>query len=248
MRKNRLASLLTAIVSALPLLASEPMAIQDNSFLIEEAFNQEKGVVQHIFTFSRDRNGSFVGTFTQEWPVEGVKNQLSYTVPVERQDRQSGVGDSLINYRYQLVGDGTTRLAIAPRVSLILPSGNVQRGLGAGGYGVDLNLPVSFVLSDHVVTHWNAGATKTPSSSAPTTWSAGASIIAAPLEKFHLMLETRWTHGINSTLVVSPGVRWAWDFKSGLQIVPGIAAPIGSDHSRSLYLYLSFEHPFARRQ
>lgn len=240
--------LLAAVLITIPLLASEPMAIQDNSFLIEEAYNQERGVVQHIFTFSRDRSGSFVGTFTQEWPVEGIKNQFSYTVPVERQGGQRGVGDSLINYRYQLVGDGTTRLAVAPRLSLILPSGNVRRGLGAGGYGFDLNLPVSFVLSDRVVTHGNAGATTVPSSSTPTVWSAGASIIAAPFEKFHLMLETRWTRGVDSTFVVSPGVRWAWDFKSVLQIVPGIAVPIGSDHSRSLYLYLSFEHPFARRQ
>lgn len=247
MRMTQLAFLFAAFVIALPLRASEPMAIQDNSFLIEEAYNQEKNVVQHIFTFSRDRSGSFVETFTQEWPVEGVKNQLSYTIPVQRHDQQHGVGDSLLNYRYQLVGDGTTRLAIAPRVSLILPSGNARRGLGTGGYGADLNLPVSFVLSDRVVTHWNAGATKVPSSSTPTVWSAGASIVAAPLEKLHVMLETRWTHGDDSTLVVSPGVRWAWDFKNGLQIVPGIAAPIGSDHSRSLYLYLSLEHPFGRR-
>jgi hypothetical protein len=180
--------------------------------------------------------------------VGGIRNQLSYTVPVQRQDNQRGVGDSLINYRYQLVGDGTTRLAISPRASLILPTGNDRRGLGAGGYGFDLNLPVSVVLSDRVVTHWNAGATKVPSSSTPTTWSAGGSIIAAPLEKFHLMLETRWTHDVDSIFIVSPGVRWAWDFKSGLQIVPGIAAPIGNDHSRALFLYLSFEHPFAGRK
>jgi hypothetical protein len=33
------------------LIASEPLAkgIQDNSFFIEEAYNQEPGVVQHIF-------------------------------------------------------------------------------------------------------------------------------------------------------------------------------------------------------
>lgn len=28
-----------------------PPAIQDNSFLVEEAYNQEKGIVQHISTF-----------------------------------------------------------------------------------------------------------------------------------------------------------------------------------------------------
>ena len=39
-----------------PLIASEPLAkgIQDNSFFIEEAYNQEPGVVQHIFNVPVD--------------------------------------------------------------------------------------------------------------------------------------------------------------------------------------------------
>jgi hypothetical protein len=40
---------------------------------------------------------------------------------------------------------------------------------------------------------------------------------------------------------------WAFDFRSGLQIVPGAAYTIGlgpSDGARALFLYLSFEHPF----
>ena len=70
---------------------------------------------------------------------------------------------------------------------------------------------------------------------------AGASVIGAVREKLHLMLETRWTHADgDSEIVVSPGVRWAYDLKNGFQIVPGIAAPIG-DGTRALFLYLSFE-------
>ena len=46
--------------------------IQDNSFLVEEAYNQERGVVQHINTFSRLWNTKdWVYTFTQEWPMPG---------------------------------------------------------------------------------------------------------------------------------------------------------------------------------
>jgi hypothetical protein len=44
-------------------------------------------------------------------------------------------------------------------------------------------------------------------------------------------------------------VRAAFDFDSGLQIVPGIAAPIGigpSGGETALFFYLSLEHPFAR--
>jgi hypothetical protein len=44
-------------------------------------------------------------------------------------------------------------------------------------------------------------------------------------------------------------VRWAYDFRSGLQIVPGVAFPIGvgpNSGERGIFLYLSFEHPFTR--
>src|SRR5262249_41909917 len=84
---------LTSAVIATPLLAepkTEPTAegIQDNSFLVEEAYNQEAGVVQHIFNAqwsvdrhsgSEDRMWNFA--FTQEWPLFGQTHQLSYTVP-----------------------------------------------------------------------------------------------------------------------------------------------------------------------
>ena len=208
---------------ALPALAAEPLAIQDNSFLIEEAYNQEPGVVQHVFTYMRSRDGAHVATFTQEWPVRGLANQLSYTL-------QRGGGPTLINYRYQLAGDGNARVAVAPRLSLMV---------GRGSRGFDCNVPVSVAVSDRFVTHWNAGATR---SAGTTAWSAGASAIAAPLPRFHLMLETRWTRDTRSVLTVAPGVRWAHDV-GNLQIVPRIAAPIGSDHTRAVYAYLSFEHP-----
>lgn len=215
--------------------AVEPLAIQDNSFLIEEAYNQEPGVFQYITTFSHD-DGELLATFTNEIPVTGQRHQFSYTLSAARLDGESGIGDSLINYRYQLAGDGTTRLAVAPRLSLVVPSGDDDRGLGAGAWGFELNLPVSYALTDRLVTHWNAGVT----SSADTSWFAGGSVIAAAREKFHLMLETRWSSSSEgSQLVVSPGIRWAWDLANGFQIVPGVAMPIGD--TRAIFLYLSLE-------
>ena len=44
-------ALLLAGASRLP--AQAPVPIRDNSFLIEEAYNQEWGVVQHVATFQR---------------------------------------------------------------------------------------------------------------------------------------------------------------------------------------------------
>src|SRR5215475_667041 len=83
--------------------------IQDNSFLIEEAYNQEPGVVQHINLFQRNwRTGEWLATFTQEYPASGIRHQLSYTVAYLRIDdstgEATGLGDLALNYRYQLVG------------------------------------------------------------------------------------------------------------------------------------------------
>src|SRR5215813_7957720 len=84
--------------------------IQDNSFLLEEAYNQEPGVVQHINSFQLFRNTGWAYTFTQEWPVPGIKHQLSYSIPILDVDFQlgkvSGLSDIALNYRYQLAGNG----------------------------------------------------------------------------------------------------------------------------------------------
>ncbi|MDO8743718.1 MAG: hypothetical protein Q7J76_01240, partial [Candidatus Brocadiaceae bacterium] len=50
----------------------------------------------------------------------------------------------------------------------------------------------------------------------------------------------------NDTLFINPGARFAINFESGLQMVPGISFPIGFGPSKNEYgvlLYLSFEHP-----
>src|SRR5438105_1588271 len=61
--------------------------IQDNSFLVEEAYNQEPGVIQHIFTFvyqvDKQRgpdDRALVANFTQEWPLLSQTHQLSYSL------------------------------------------------------------------------------------------------------------------------------------------------------------------------
>jgi hypothetical protein len=121
------ALLLAALLAPAASLADES-PIQDNSFLVEEAYNQEEGVVQHINTFQRTRGtGEWIYTFTQEWPVGGITHQLSYTVPILRPEgSRSGVGDIALNYRYQLFGDGEARVAMAPRFSVIVPSGKEE--------------------------------------------------------------------------------------------------------------------------
>ena len=247
----------------------EPPPIQDNSFLIEEAYNQEPGVVQHINSFLRNqKTGEWLATFTQEWPVPRQTHQLSYTIPYQRLDADTGphtgLGDVALNYRYQLVGSGEAAVALAPRFSVLLPTGSERRGLGAGGVGFQINVPLSTVLSPSLVAHWNAGTTWVPrarsaagQTAATTGYNAGQSVIWHAARTFDLMLETLWTRsefvtGSGTTagsdaLLVNPGARAAWNLKSGLQVVVGIGVPVGvgpSRGQRSLFFYLSFEHPF----
>jgi len=214
--------------------------ISDNSFLIEEAYNQEPGVVQHISAWQRAlRSAAWSFTFTQEWPVGSQTHQFSYTIPVQRTESPSrtGFGDAALNYRYQLRAE--ERVAIAPRLSMLLPTGNSARGLGTGHVGVQLNMPVSVSLAPWLVSHWNAGISAVPQTRA--TYNLGASAIWLARPTFHVMLEVTWLEqGGAHEFVVNPGIRWAHNFASGLQIVPGVAFPDG----KSAFLYLSFEHRF----
>jgi hypothetical protein len=60
--------------------ASRKWEIVDNSFLVEEAFNQEAGVFQNIFTWVLSRHGAWAGNFTQEWPLPNTRHQFSSVV------------------------------------------------------------------------------------------------------------------------------------------------------------------------
>ena len=248
-RSRRITLLLALMLTATSLAAqTNDSPIQDNSFLIEEAYNQDPGVVQHILTFSRaTRGGDYTSTFTQEWPAPSLKHQLSYTLPFAQLDGERGLGDVALNYRYQWIGDSNARVAVAPRFTLLLPTGNHRRGLGSGGTGVQLMLPVSVVATKSIVTHWNLGTTVTPSTDERTI-TAGQSVVWLTSRRFNVLVETLWNRtsdrvGHDSQFTVSPGIRWSYDRPGDLQIVPGIAFPI-TGGEKSVFLYLSFEHPF----
>jgi len=244
--------------------------IQDNSFLIEEAYNQDPGMVQHINSFTRLRNGEWVYDFTQEWPVPGVKHQLSYTIPVARvagdAGKTTGLGDIALNYRYQWKGSSKDCVAVAPRLTLLVPTGDEKKGLGAGGVGIQFNIPISVVLSRRFVTHLNAGMTFTPAAKNESgakgnlqDVNLGQSLIWLTTSNFNVMFETLWQNqeeiiGPKRTerhneLQINPGIRWAYNFNNGLQIVPGISVPLGLGPSQGewgVMLYLSFEHHFKK--
>ena len=257
-----------ALAVGVPLqsFAEESKRIEDNSFLMEEAYNQEAGVVQHIQNYMyTPKTKDWIYTFTQEWPMLDQTHQLYYTIPVVHVTdplNANGFGDVALNYRYQAIQKDS--IAFSPRLSVILPTGDYRKGHGTDAVGLQTNIPLSVELSDKVVTHWNLGATYTPRSKEPggatadtTGYNYGASIIYLSSENFNLMLEAVGTSSElvqpdgsknrGNTFFINPGIRFARNYSSGLQIVPGISMPIGigpSAGNNSIFLYLSFEHPF----
>jgi DtxR family transcriptional regulator, Mn-dependent transcriptional regulator len=258
-----------AQASAAKKAASEPFAITDNSFFVEEAFNQEPRVFQNIggALFSQD---DWAVTFTQEWPAPSMKHQLSYTVSVLNSDDETGPGDALLNYRYQLFEEGPGRPAISPRVSVIVPVGDEERGLGQGGWGLQFNLPVSKQVGDFYL-HGNAGLGWLPSVPTDHFPSAGfapaqdvslvspfiaGSAIYRVRQMFNLMLESvvAWDEDVvaasatdrETAFILSPGARAGWNIGEK-QIVVGLAFPFsrqGGETSAGVFGYFSYELPF----
>jgi hypothetical protein len=267
---RRAASLLVLALARAAAAQEASAPIQDNSFLIEEAYNQERGVVQHAQLFLWDwKSGGWAWSFTQEWPVPDETHQLSFTALLARVQRHggagTGLGDFALNYRYQLLGNGEAPVAIAPRLSVFFPTGSYADSLGAGSVGLQVAVPVSVVLSNRLVAHGNVGVLWTPQArnaqgdrAALVVPYAGASVVFLAKPNWNALLEAFWVRTesvsdagsveVGQTLLLSPGFRYAWSFRSGLQIVAGAGVPIGLGPSRGQYsmlFYLSFEHPFA---
>jgi hypothetical protein len=261
--RSRLLLILVAFLCATAAFAqkAEEPGIQDNSLLTEEAYNQDPGVVQHINFFQRDqRTHEWIYTFTEEWPAPNLTHQLSYTLPLQRLDGQSSrIGDVALNYRYQLLGDADAKLAATPRVTVTLPTGDWRRREGSGAVGYNVAMAVSYVPRADWNIHFDAGIgdiQRARSVDVARTDLRAASvannIVWLPSKRWNLMLETVFTRaqsfdGWSNSAIVSPAIRWAYNFPSGLQVVPAVGFPIGvgpSAGERSVILYLSFEHPF----
>jgi hypothetical protein len=245
--------------------ADEPIA--DNSFLVEEAYNQGPGVVQHISTFLHSTRGEgWSFSFTEEWPAPSQRHQISYTLVTAEAGGRRGLGDFALNYRLQAVGIEGGPVAFAPRLSVLVPTGDESAELGSGGLGVQLNLPLSVELGGRWVGHWNAGATRLFGARTESGRDADLSsfnlaqgLVWLARPRLNFLLEATFTRARtvgadgardwDDVVLVSPGVRGGFDFPSGLQIVPGLAFPIRvgpGRGERSVFFYLSFEHPFGQ--
>ena len=245
-----------------PQSPDRPVEIIDNSFLVEEAFNQGPGTFQNIVSYQRgDRSWDL--SFTQEWPLGSEKHQLSYTLSFAAVDGINGFGDAAIHYRYQVLVEDPGYPAIAPRLSVIVPTG--RRDL-SNSVGLQFNLPVSKQRGD-VYWHANAGVTWSPRADprpdiegnervSLLTPRLGGSAILRVRPMFNVMLEGLLAFaefarpdggtGREAAFTLSPGARGGWNFGSH-QLIVGAAIPVTwveSTSSASLLLYFSYELPF----
>ncbi len=238
-------------------------AILDNSFLIEQAYNQEKGVIHNIFNslyFQKPEEG-LNATFTQEWPVGSEVHQLSFTLPYMKSGNEYGMGALMLNYKLRVLNSDIYGV-LAPRVSVLIPLSKGNDALGNGSYGFQFNLPYSNRLSELLLVHLNLGSSvmlnhgsNKNQTAADFFWGIGSDFIIH--KNVNLMLE--YYHNFKhkdgamnqirheQEIILSPAVRFAINAGS-LQIVPGIALPIRytpeDDKVHPGFIgYLSFEFP-----
>jgi Putative MetA-pathway of phenol degradation len=256
--------------------AAEPIdGFEDNGFLVEEAYNQGRGEVQHTFSavYTNDfRRRGWSFNFEQEWWLFTEDHQIAFSIPFyhlqEEGEKPRGVGDILIEYRYQLTKEGPNIPAVAPQFSLILPTGNRDKGTGNGVVGYEWSIAASKKVASRLALHANLGLIYLPKVRAPldddqrlspkrslVSYEAGASVVFALSSNIHMLLE--WVGEFEEEIndqgkkerhfkaILSPGIRAAVTNKDGLQTVVGVGIPIGVTgpaDNYGVFLYFSVEH------
>jgi hypothetical protein len=260
----KVSAILGVVLTILPASASaqDAFGIVDNSFLVEEAFNQERGIFQNIVNY-RWHRGEWLGSFTQEWPIPTMRHQLSFTLPFGSVADRASIGDALVNYRLQVLEEGEGRPAFAPRISLIVPLASRESELGGGVVGLQFNLPFSKRRGDWYF-HWNGGLTFLPGDedrfgddaealtspfvAGSVIWQASSTLnflVEAVGESIALPDRNGKSERLRQ-LTLSPGMRYAWN-PGKAQVVVGLAAPITRAYERntgSVLGYFSYELPF----
>jgi hypothetical protein len=265
-------------------VAEEPGHIRDNAFLVEEAFNQEAGEIQHIFNWIQAwdrsfgvRSRDFIQSYTMEIPLGSQLHQFSFTTLWLDQfedpgggplNHQGGVGDTFLNYRYQLLSNDDF-LWCAPRATLIVPTGDERFGLGTGEFGYQFNLPIS-KYGDQYDIHFNLGYTIIPGVNAQVpifpliehdlaAINLGGSIFWKPRVDLNFFVEALalWFDEIDdlgvkqdvTQVYLNPGLRYAVCQFEQVEWVLGVSVPVGLTEDTpniGVFAYMSVEHIFRK--
>lgn len=238
-------------------LVAQGEPIEDNSFLVEEAYNQEAGVVQFISVWQKQgKSNDWSYTFINEIPVVSQAHQFSYEVPISHVSNDNIVrgGDIKFNYRYEFQRSDV--VVATGRLSAAAPTGDYKSGAGQGSTSYEASLISSIKIGSSWVQHWNLGAGITPKNKLPNDVTSGTSKYFVGLSNVYLfsdnlnfMLEflgtiSEETIGMDlnewgSAFLLSPSLRYAIDIENW-QIVPGIAFPVGLGPSAGENQFLGY--------
>lgn len=245
--------------------ASQEFPLRDNSFLIEEAFNQEPGKVQTKLRFFRVEEDTEL-RIGQEWPLGGQRHQLSFTLPFRANTEEElfRLTDVRLTYGLQAQEEGPGRPAFAPRLTAILPTAEEEDREGQGTPGIELLLPFSKQVGGTYL-HANLGMTHRFGVDAGLdkerllfTPFVGGSAVLRVTRGLDLLLETRADFQEQATgqggadretkWLLNPGVRFGREFGDNL-LVAGAAAPLGLAgplREVGFFGYISYELRFRR--
>lgn len=242
------------------LICSPALAkIEDNSFLLEEAYNQEIGVYQFIQNYQTfGKSGRYKYSFQNEIPITNETQQFSYEFRYERaeDERHGAVNDPVINYRIQPYSkDG---VMFADRFGLIIPLGRVEKDAGNGVWGLEFMHAGSIELNDSFQTHFNIGVNYLPHAKfedtnnrkSITNLILGSSLVHHWKDNLNFLMEALYESEDQDDpqLSLSPGMRWSFDFEwNDTQMVHGISFPIevlNDSTEKSVFFYFSMEPSF----
>lgn len=245
--------------------------IDDNSFLMDEGYTQDPGTVQNILygiAYPTNPKDIYLN-LSQEWGIS-ERHQAGFTLPITiYQNTGDGVGDLFLDYRFQLL-KRSAWVAIAPRFSLILPTGSPSKNLGYGTVGLQMNWAFSRLWNKHIVTHLNIGGTLLPYAKQYLSsgdsernflggFNAGASAAWMLNKHFNMVLEFVGNMGseiansrntnVYGQYILNPGMSTSIDIGS-VEIVPGLSAPLSwnrGDFQPGIFFYLSVQNPFRKQ-
>ena len=218
-------------------------AIEDNSFLLEEAYNQKKDEYQFIHYYQSSKEGEQEYFFQLEAPLTHETHQLSFDFSYLRPSEipEFTVSDTQLNYRYQAMKINEHMLT--ERLTLVIPTGSERYDSGSGEYAFSFMQSATFPLGERYMNHWNLGATIYPH--ATTGITAGTSIVYLYKDDLNFLAETliETDHESDTSFYLNPGFRFALDGEKG-QLVPGIAFPFQYTENKifpGVFVYLSVE-------
>ena len=215
-----------------------------NGFFVEEAYNQEAGVLQQFAHYTAGRDGHWLLRLEQEWPIFSERHQLDLELGIDDVRLQSfGLG-----YRFMLLGGEDEPLTITPGVEATL-SRDAKPEYEAA-------LPVSFAFAEGWTSNSSVGVSFTPGED-EVGFTAGEGVMRRVGSSLNLLVEALYSTDespipgdeTEGSVFVIPGFQYAFDLSPRVQLVPGVAMPIGvgkANGERGVLLYLSIEHPLPR--